>query len=140
MLVFGWPLFWTVARTGSGAYPLLYSQVLLGTILVLLATVLWQEIRLQVRARAGGEARERPFHPIEIAGFLVTCAYVWSWNLIGHVAATAVFLCAILLVAGERRPLAVIGVAVVLPVVIQLFFVGFLRIPLPGARWNFISF
>lgn len=135
-------LVWTLQRSGSGTYPLLYSQALLALLLILLTVVLAQEIR-SARGPApegddGAEGQEI-FTGTAVAGILVTAAYVWGWLVVGHVVSTAGFLFAALLLSGERRPAVILSFVIGLPVFIQLFFVWFLRIPLPAADWNVLG-
>lgn len=136
-------LVWTLGRSGSGAYPLLYSQALLTLLLILLIVVLVQEARAaagRVASEGSEDTDEQPiFTATAVGGILLTSAYVWGWLLVGHVLATVGFLLAALLLAGERRPAVILSFVIVLPLFIQFFFVWFLRIPLPSADWNVLG-
>ncbi|RUT30087.1 tripartite tricarboxylate transporter TctB family protein [Arsenicitalea aurantiaca] len=128
---------WTLGARGSGAYPLLYPQVLIGGVCLMLGVLALQQVRDVRRARMAGDVggEDDGFAWQPVAALAASFVYVLSWTSIGHVPATAIFLFIALLIAGERRPVALLVFALGLTALIQLLFIQGLRIPLPRIPW-----
>ena len=123
-------LVWSFGTRGSGSYPVLYTQVLLAGVCVLIALILFEELQA-IRVSETGAPFEATISWQAVAGLLAILVYVMIWELVGHGAATALFLFATLLIAGERSPLTILSLVVLVPVGIHFLFIEFLRIPLP---------
>ncbi len=64
--------------------------------------------------------------------FIVLFATAYALPHAGFVLASAVALVVLMALAGERNPFIVVGVAIILPIVLYLFFTKLASVPIPG--------
>jgi uncharacterized membrane protein len=64
--------------------------------------------------------------------FLILFAFYWTLPHAGFVLGSALALLCLLLLAGERRPLMIIAIAIIVPSLLYLFFTKVANIPIPA--------
>jgi hypothetical protein len=64
-----------------------------------------------------------------------TAAYIASLPWLGYLACTALYIAGVAWLFGNRRPLSLLLLMLLVPLVLMLFFEKFMIIPLPSAAW-----
>lgn len=126
---------WTATWRDAFTFPLLYPQIMLILLVALFAAAAAQVL---ANARQGlvkpletaPGAVPRPTSMV-LASMALIVGYVVSWNQLGHLPATLIFIPALLLLLGERRPVLVAALALATAAVIYPVFYRLLRVPLP---------
>ena len=87
-------------------------------------------------APAGGRSARITWRPFVVMALLL--AIYLTLEPLGFVLTTTLGLVALMLLAGERRPLIVVPVALLLPLALHLFFVKAAQRPIPGGVLDFL--
>lgn len=129
--------------------PSFWPYIVCGGIAVIGALLLIYELLAAARAKDGAAAAQigegaaekaRPgwiaWRPFVVMALLL--AIYLTLEFLGFVLTTTLGLVALMLLAGERRPLIVAPVALLLPLALHLFFVKAAQRPIPGGVLDFL--
>lgn len=116
---------------GAGGFPMLVSAIGLVSLVLLLGIIAARRIR---KTHPGTLVVPRPV--FVMATMILMLAEAALFDRVGALATVLVFSVAIIWACGERRPLHVIGVPVLLTAFIYVVFVLALNVSLPWGAWN----
>ena len=124
--------------------PHFFPYLITVSILALSAMLIFQGVR--GLKGSGGLADLRPERPDSnenfsivraAAGLLITGFYFFALSTFGFFWSTPVFFAALMWVAGERRPLVLLGLAILVPMFLFFLFRDLFQLPLP--RGSFLG-
>ncbi|MCZ6509422.1 MAG: tripartite tricarboxylate transporter TctB family protein [Alphaproteobacteria bacterium] len=127
-----------LATEGTGAYvktttlPTALVVVLALLALILLGGSLLRPAARPADALAGAELRTGLIRVGTMIAW--TTAFIFALPWFGYLASSAVFLVGANVLYGNRRPVSVIAIAVIVPVALLLFFEKFMIVLLPSSR------
>lgn len=119
------------ADVGAGGFPVLLASIALVSLVLLLGITAVRRLR---GTRTDTLVVPRPL--FVLATMLLMLAQAVLFDRVGALASVLVFSVGIILACGERRPLHVIGVPVLLTAFIYVVFVLALNVSLPLGGWN----
>lgn len=138
LLVSGFFLQDLVNTEGSGAYVKTTTLPTLLTIAMMCLAMALLVVALITKKRADGSTQAMSIHGIgslRVAGIVVwISAYVIALPWFGYSLATALFLVGACLLYGNRNPIVILGIAIVLPLLLLLFFEKFMIVLLPSSK------
>ena len=125
--------------------PSFWPYIVCGGIAVIGALLLIHELLAAARTKDRSSAATPPeearpawiaWRPFAVMVLLL--AIYLTLEFLGFVLTTTLGLAALMLLAGERRPLIVVPVALLLPLALHLFFVKAAQRPIPGGVLDFL--
>lgn len=125
--------------------PSFWPYIVCGGIAVIGTLLLMYELLAAARTKnrptaAAASVAARPawiaWRPFAVMALLL--AIYLTLEFLGFVLTTTLGLVALMLLAGERRPLIVMPIALLLPLVLHLFFVKAAQRPIPGGVLDFL--
>lgn len=119
------------ADVGAGGFPVLLASIGLFGLVLLISLIVIRRVR---SPQTDALIIPRPFFVLATMALMLGQAILF--DRIGALATVFGFSVAILWACGERRPLHVLGVPVLLTAFIYIVFVLTLGVSLPGGGWN----
>jgi putative tricarboxylic transport membrane protein len=120
---------------GAGDYG--FSPVFFPTILIYLWLVLSLLILLKglaIRSKQGQAVLDISFSR-PLIGFLLTAGYAYLMPVIGFTISSVSYAALFMVILGYRRPIPLISIAILFPILMWYVFTFLLNVPLPVSPW-----